>query len=152
MTCSDIELKDLEALLSTAVGVSFIFPVIVQLLNDRSRRLIELAQTLVKELSDQNDGPAIRDLGSLVIQSRKVANSMDRVAGYLVGLSSICALVAFTCLVWSVYQSQVCLSPDVSAMIVFIVSLPVISSGGFFVWWWDASRPLISRCAHYYDS
>jgi hypothetical protein len=148
--CTGIELKELESLLGTAVGVGFILPVVYQLLHDRSKNLITSASLLIAELEDEGDRSSMLDLASFRIKFQRQASRMNTVSHGMILISSISALIAFLSCITSVF-AKLCLSLMEVATLVSVVSMPILCCAWLFIWWWDASRPVISRMRHYYE-
>ena len=150
MVCTGYDLKSLEGLLGTSVGVGFILPVVNQMLVERATKLLSLSKTLLEELEDQDDRFAIRDLGSIRIDFQFKLQRIERTSDAFILISSISSLVSFLLLLASAF-SGACLTVYHMQIIALIVSVPVLCCGGLFIFWWDSSRPLVSRCQHYYD-
>lgn len=150
MVCTGYDLKSLETLLGTAVGVGFILPVVYQMLVERANKLLSLSRTLLAELETQDDRFAIRDLASVRIVFQSNLRKMESASDIFILVSSLSALCAFSLVILSAY-SRVCLTLYSTSFVMLIVSSPVLFCGGLFLWWWDSSRPLYSRCEHYYN-
>jgi hypothetical protein len=148
--CAGFELKSLESLLGTAVGVGFIFPVVYQLLSERAKKLLSSSRALVEELESQGDRASMRDLASMMIVFQSSSNKMDRAAQLFILISSLSALTAFSTLILSAFV-RLCLGKAELILIIAVVSLPILFCAAVFIWWWDSSRSLINRCEHYYD-
>jgi uncharacterized membrane protein (DUF485 family) len=150
MVCTGYELKSLEGLLGAAVGVGFILPVVNQMLVERANKLLSLSRILLQELQGQDDRFSLRDLGSVRIDFQSRLKKIERASDAFVLISSLSSLLAFILLVVSAY-TPVCLTAFTQSSIVIAISIPVVLCGGLFIWWWDASRTLLSRYYHYYD-
>ena len=148
--CSGYELKNFESLLGTAVGVGFIFPVVYQLLVERANQLLNKSRILLEELESQNNRTATRDVAALRIKFQIFLSRMDRVAHTLILISSISALISFAASIYSAF-APLCMQPLVATLLIATVSAPVLFCTVTFISWWDSSRPLISRCDHYYN-
>lgn len=150
MVCTGYDLKSLEGLLGTAVGVGFILPVVYQMLVERAVKLLSLSKTLLKELEEQDDRFAIRDLGAMRIDFQSKLQRIEKASDAFILISSISSLISFTLILVSAFVGA-CLTASHMLIIALIVSVPVLCCGGLFLFWWDSSRPLVSRCQHYYD-
>lgn len=150
MVCTGYDLKSLESLLGTAVGVGFIFPVVYQLLAERANNLLRRSKTLLAELKDKDDRFAMRDLASVQITFQSNLKKMEKESDIFIIASSFCALLSFIFLIISIYTS-ICLSFYWMTAIVLSVSIPILLCLIIFIKWFDYSRPLSSRCEHYYN-
>lgn len=150
MVCTSYDLKSLESLLGTAVGVGFILPVVYQILVDRANKLLSRSRGLLEELESQGDRFAIRDLASIRITFQSNLQKMESASDVFILVSSLSAFSAFFLIILSSFVS-VCLTLYSKSAIILMISAPVIFCGGIFFWWWDSSRPLYSRCVHYYN-
>lgn len=150
MVCVGLELKTLESLLGTSVGVGFIYPVVYQHLYERSSRLIDMCKRLSTELEDSGDHSSMRDLARHSLAFRSFLSRMEEASSVFFISSSISALTAFLLLVISAL-SKPCLSPLWVSMVVLVVSLPVLFCALMFICWWDRSRPLMWRYRYYYS-
>lgn len=150
MVCTSYDLKSLESLLGTAVGVGFILPVVYQMLVERANKLLLRSRSLLVELESQGDRSAIRDLASIRIAFQSNLQKMESASDVFILVSSLSAFSAFFLIILSSYFS-VCLTIYYKSAIILVVSAPVMFCGGIFLWWWDSSRPLYSRCSHYYN-
>jgi len=150
MVCTGYDLKNLESLLSTAVGVGFILPVVYQMLVERANKLQTLSRTLMEELEAQNDRLAVRDLASVRLAFQLNLQKIEGASGTFIIVSSISSLIAFALIVLNTYK-EVCLSSICASAIIFSVSVPVLFCAGIFFWWIDSSRQLYGRCKYYYN-
>ncbi len=148
--CSGYELKNFESLLGTAVGVGFIFPVVYQLLVERSNQLLHKSRTLLEELESQNNRTATRDVAALRLKFQIFLSRMDRIARTLIVISSVSALISFVTAVYSAF-APLCMHVFIATLLVLAVSVPFLFCTAIFIWWWDSSRSLINRCDHYYN-
>lgn len=149
MVCTGYELKSLEGLLGTAVGVGFILPVVYQMLVERANKLLALSRVLLQELEEQDDRFSMRDLGSIRITFQLKLQKIEKASDSFVLVSSLSSLAAFILILTSAFTS-VCLTLYSLSAIALVVSTPVLLCGSLFIWWWDASRQLISRYDYYY--
>lgn len=150
MICVGVELKALESLLGTAVGVGFIYPVVYQHLYERSLRLVEMCKKLSQELEESGENSSMRDLARHSFVFRSFLFRVEEASSIFFILSSISALTAFSLLIASVFL-KLCLSPFLVSMVVLVVSLPVFFCALMFICWWDRTRPLLWRYHYYYS-
>lgn len=151
MVCAGSSFSALQSLLGTAVGVGFIFPVVVQILNAKSDAIIESSELLLTDLSRQSDRASFRDLGDLLNSFQQTTAKLENLSSTFIGLSSLAALLSYCCLIWSTFQPMICMSLVVAATLVSLVSLPVVFSAVYFFLWFDATRPIIARQKLYYN-
>jgi energy-coupling factor transporter ATP-binding protein EcfA2 len=99
---------------------------------------------------DAHDRFAMRDLGSVRIDFQFKLQRIEKTSDAFILISSMSSLLSFLLVLVSVF-SGACLTLNHMLIVALIVSAPVLCCGGLFIFWWDASRPLVSRCQHYYD-
>lgn len=141
----------MQSVLGTAVGVGFIFPVVVQILGERSVKLINRTELLLADLKRNQDRTSILDIANLLTTFRRELDVSERRANWLIGVSSISALAAYLLLIWAQFQPKICLSLLVGASSTFVISAPIGASVYYFLRWYDTSRPLAARYWHYYN-
>lgn len=142
----------MQSVLGTAVGVGFIFPVIVQILNERSAKLVARSELLLSDLKRSGERASMLDLANFLTMFRQDLDVSERRANWLILFSSISALAAYLLLIWAQFQPKICLSLFVGASSTFIVSAPIGASFYYFFRWYDTSRPLDARYWYYYNS
>lgn len=140
----------LQTSLSTAVGVSLAFPILSQIIESKSLKIIQDCKRVLAKNKIKSDRYAFRDVGLTLTGYRFFVERLSVFNEVLMMLCAVIGAFSFLLVVFSTLYPAYCIPYWVCVTILVTISAPFVFGVVYLFWFFDVIRSVRAHL-YFYD-
>jgi hypothetical protein len=148
--CGGLVFTALQTSLSTAVGVSLAFPILSQIIESKSLRIIQECRRVLGKNKIKADRVAFREVGSVLTGYQFFVERLSRLNEVLMMWCAFIGTIAFSMIITSTLHPTYCMPYWACLVTLSVLSSPFSFGLFYLLYWFDKTSP-VKAMLHFYD-
>lgn len=148
--CSGLVITALQTSLSTAVGVCLAFPILSQIIESKSLRIIQECRRVLAKSKVKSDRFAFMEVGRTLTGYQFFVERLARFNEMLMVLCAAIGAFSFFMIIFSTINQSYCISEEFSFLVMAVISAPFVFGMAYLLYWFDGVKR-VKGVLYFYD-
>lgn len=148
--CDGLMFTALQTSLSTAVGVSLAFPILSQIIESKSLKIIQDCKRILAKNKIKSDRFAFLDMGKALNGYQFFAERLSKFNEFLMISCALIGVFSFSLIILSTLYPDYCFPFWACLMVLAIISTPFVFGIFYLLYWFDEVKG-VRGLLYFYD-